>query len=450
MSNLSSIHRKRVRVALSSQQKRFAELAAKYCLFLGGRGSGKTYILARTAVWHCLRYGYNGAQYFVGSYDLPVLKRSILPEMVVAIAEASEMMGFDILLERNKQENFFVIYPGVKMWLVPVYNYDKLRGATIIGYTADEVAIWNPKALAHFNACLRDKRCEVLKGYCGTTWKGRRSLWLREIYDTTDPEYAAVFAPSQDWFFLPKGYVKGMQRTMSAKMARQELGCDWTVVHDDESSIYPEFDIKETHGKYYKELPEGHGIKWFGYWAIDWGHNAMHATYWIQLGRKNRPEECIYICYDEIGASRISPEAFIARIKAKEYPIYAFCPDPQHSLGISLLKRFQRPILTQEFNRWARRHVGEDCVRSLMLNAAGEARMFFNLTLLKDDEPRHIIRDTQEMRYKEDRYNPGLYIEKLDPGSLIHTHSTDTMRYMAVNVVGAFRKRSLKVVRKGV
>ena len=448
----STVNGKRIqtkRIQLDRDQLRFMRLDQKFQLLSGPRGMGKSHVLSEKLFQGIQLHGYPGGQSHFYILDLPTWKRGPKAVWEATIAKHSKADGIQYLSQLDKRDQTYHFSNGSVMHIVPVVLWDKIRGGTTFVAGFDEIALAHPAAFFHARACLRDMSIgeENLHLYAVTTPKGRRSAWLKRLFP--GPNYGLVLGDKRVRGYTPKDYYDDLASgIMGKEFVDFELG-NWDAI-ETEGQIYFNFD-ENYHCIPMDDLPE----EYTGAWGIDWGQNAAHAVYFVIGGPINQPRSCVYWGYDELTASRITEDQFIARIKQrsqrKGYRVDYLCPDPANKLAVSKLRKaFPGARMRYEQSTvWSERIVGEEVVRTMLGYDADPAVLYFNADLNRN-EPRNIVYDIGNLRTPEDKYNPGHYFDdRLDPRSKISTHSTDCARYVCVNLWGRRLGRGFSVVAKG-
>lgn len=200
----------RIRAELYGRQYDFMYTDARFSAFVGGIGSGKTYVGAARSLFTALNSGGLG---MVVAPTYPMLRDATL-RAVTDLAEASH-----IPIQINRQEMLLRVQAGAQGEMVFRSSSvpDRLRGPNLNWAWMDEGAMCPAAAFDILIGRLR------AKGAAGDLWitttpRGRNWLWERR--DTIK----LYRARTQDNPFLNTEFIDALESAYTGRFAEQELG----------------------------------------------------------------------------------------------------------------------------------------------------------------------------------------------------------------------------------
>jgi len=207
-------------VDLLPHQWDFLASEKKYCLLLGGIGSGKTWAGVFYIVTMASKYP--KALGFIGTNTYKQLRNTT---MAAVFKELSEMK---IPFSYNQNSGILEIL-GAKILCASLENYDSLRGIEIGYGWLDETAYARREAWEVLLGRLRDRN-GPLQIRLTTTPKGFN--WLYDYFEgelKTD-EFETIKASSYNNPFLPDGYLDSLSTQYDPELVKQELGGEFVNV----------------------------------------------------------------------------------------------------------------------------------------------------------------------------------------------------------------------------
>jgi len=214
------------------RQTEFHRNPAKYCAFIGGVGSGKTFAGFAEGMKYAVLHA--GSRGMVVSPTYPMLKDAILPFLETRLPRY-------LIREFNKQDKRLVIFNGSVIYFRSADKPDRLRGPNLAWFWIDEAALC---AYATWKIMLARLRQEgfPLRGWITTTPKGRN--WVYQVFiENASPQHAVIRATSYDNPYLPSDFVEDLKHTYDDKFFRQEVLAEFVTY---EGLVYPEFS-RERH-----------------------------------------------------------------------------------------------------------------------------------------------------------------------------------------------------------
>jgi predicted phage terminase large subunit-like protein len=232
------VHRN-IEVKLSDPQRTFLLSKQKFSAFVGGIGSGKSWV----GVLKVLAMpGKSRGMIIAPTYK--VLMDATLATFW-SVIDHSFGDREDFVAEFNKSEMRMVLKNGTEILLRSAENPDNLRGPSLDWIYLDEAA--------YISEDVWDVAIGRLRGPVGphqawitTTPNGRRTSWIwRTFADDPDPDlYEMVHAPTSSNKFVPESYLQSTAKKYSSRQAAQELEGQFLDV---EGSRVPAEWVRRTH-----------------------------------------------------------------------------------------------------------------------------------------------------------------------------------------------------------
>ena len=230
-------------VPLSEKQFEFIDSPALYRAFIGGRGSGKSFV----ACYDLIRRTRPRRTYLLASPTYPMLFDSEL-RTFLAIAR---MLGVvrDVKMSAPASAR---LYSGAEILFRSADDPERLRGPNLSGAVLMEAALMHRDAYDIAIACLRENGEQ---GWltAATTPRGP-SHWTHEVFNTGRPNTCLVRARTADNPFNPPEFEATLHEQYGdTNFARQELGGEFVQL---EGAEFP--------GEYFAR-PDF----WFDHWPQD-------------------------------------------------------------------------------------------------------------------------------------------------------------------------------------
>ncbi len=207
----------KVSVDISEQQSRFILSEKKFTAFVGGRGSGKTFILGHRAGGRAS----NGRNQLIVGRTYKELRQTIIPSVINAL----EL--YRIPFKQNKNDNILTLKKS-KILFLSGENPEAIRSYTDYhdGYI-DEAAWQKPMVMKNLSMCLRGK--DVLNPSVSFTTTPRGGSWFNLFVAKSNPEkLETIKCTTFDNPFLSEDSLELFKEALSGdeKLARQELYAD--------------------------------------------------------------------------------------------------------------------------------------------------------------------------------------------------------------------------------
>lgn len=302
-------------IELHPAQAAFYRSTARFSAFVGGIGSGKTWVGAARALVSAVRLGGVG---MVVAPTYPMLRDATLRTLL----EVAESVGLPVELAR--QEMILRIPGHGEMMLRSASVPDRLRGPNIRWAWMDEGAMCTELAYSIIIGRLRaDGGAWPL--WITTTPRGRNWLWERR--DTI----ALFRARTRDNPYLSKEFVADLEASYTGRFAEQELGGEFVgfdgLVYDFRDSEH----VREAAGPWRRVIA-----------GVDEGYTNPAVILVIGLDGDDRAHVIA-----EYYERRVLQADFVAQaVKlAREYRVDTFYADPSaagliadmRAVGLSVL-----------------------------------------------------------------------------------------------------------------
>jgi predicted phage terminase large subunit-like protein len=207
---LTSHHNTQTRVLTQTKatnpQFQFWNNPARFRLFVGGRGSGKTHAGALES----LRMP-TGSIGTVIAPTYPMLRDGAM-RTILHVAGAG-----NVIQEFNQSHGELKLIGNRTILFRSADNADRLRGANLGWLWLDEGALMDPETWPIAVATLRETPG---RAWITTTPRGRNWIW--ELWNRGGLDYAMIESRTADNVYLPAGFVEMLRATMTAEQYEQE------------------------------------------------------------------------------------------------------------------------------------------------------------------------------------------------------------------------------------
>jgi hypothetical protein len=300
---LTTLLRRKVR--LHRIQHEFRHNRALYRGFVGGRGSGKSWVGA----YDLIRRAKRGRTYLVASPTGVLMGDTTYPTFK-AIAEDLGVWG----------EVKLTPYPNATLTTGATIRFrtadspDRMRGPNLSGAWLDEASLMSEDAYRVAIASLREAGEQ---GWLSATYTPKGPWnWTAQVFGTGRPDTAKFKATTYDNPFNPPGFAATLERQYSPVFARQEI---YGEEIDIEGAEWP--------GAWF---PESH---WFEKWPPPEAITLRVMAVDSSMGRQSQtgdPSAIVAMCRDRAGCLYV--EADVER-----RPVTKIIAD-----GLQFARRFER------------------------------------------------------------------------------------------------------------
>jgi phage terminase large subunit-like protein len=238
---------KTIRLTQSTQtspQRRFWSSDARYRLFAGGAGSGKSYagcleILRQPAgsVGMCVAPTYT------------MMRDSTLATFLEIARRGGVLHGF------NKSDGIARLVNNTRVLFRSADEPDRLRGVNLSWAYIDEGALVDEEIWLILLARLR---LPPGKAWVTSTPKGFNNWLYTRFAKATSADYRVIYSSTRDNTFLPTDFVKNLEEAYTEQWRRQEIEGLFTELA---GTIF-----KRQWFQIVEHAPEG--LKWVRYWDL--------------------------------------------------------------------------------------------------------------------------------------------------------------------------------------
>ncbi len=201
-------------VRVYEKQRRFLQSKALLRAFVGGIGSGKSFIGALDM----MRRSKPGRLYMVTAPTYPMLSDATFRSLT-GLAQQLELVTPGSI--KTAPPPSIKLITGAEILFRSTDNPEMLRGANLSGVWMDEASLSKQDA---FNILIGRLR-EGEQGWLSATFTPKgKSHWTYKVFGTQQPDTELIHAKSDENPFLPPEFVGNVRRRYTADQARQELG----------------------------------------------------------------------------------------------------------------------------------------------------------------------------------------------------------------------------------
>jgi hypothetical protein len=398
-------------------QQRFHDLNTRFKGFSGPIGSGKSQALCQEAIrLACVNHGRTG---LIGAPTYPML-RDATQATLFEILDASE-----IRYDHNKAENT-VVLRGLRSKILfrPVEEFERLRGTNLAWFGVDELTYTQEESWLRLEGRLRDPKAPELCGFGVWTPKGYDWVYRRFIANPTKGYGVVQARPHENRFLLDKipDFYERLKDSYDEKFYEQEVLGQYLNLHG--GRVYSAFD-RQAHVQKLKYDPARPLL-----WALDFNVDPMSSVIAQEAGGR------VVVLAELFLRHSTTPEAAAAFLKLF----------PGHRAGVVVYGdasgAHQQTTGASDYDvikEYFRVHA-ETTVRYEVPKSNPSVRERINLMnsklrsaagftgLLVDPKCKELIRDFEEVSYKEDSGQ----IDK--DRDRLRTHLSDALGYLLLEL----------------
>lgn len=268
---------------LQPKQLEFCDSFAKYRLFGGARGGGKSYAMRAEAVRQCLSC--DGIHGLVLRRTFPEIRENMVIPMLTELPK--ELAKYNQTHSRFEFVNGSTLRFSYCRNLKDVLNY---QGTEYQFICIEELTHWNELEWKYLMASLRTSRDDFIPNFFASTNPGGighywvKRLWIDHDYQRNEKREDYIFIPAKvyDNKILIKNNPEYLQqlKDLPDMQRRAMLDGDWDVF---EGQYFTEFN-RSVH--VIKPIIPKIGIK-KRVISIDYGYGAPSAVYWSVITNQN-------------------------------------------------------------------------------------------------------------------------------------------------------------------
>lgn len=298
-------------------QAEFHASPAKYRLYAGGFGSGKTLCGCQEAIQLALRYPNNfilvGAQTYTNLRDTTMrMFFDVVPDPVLKGGKREYAF--------NKSENMLTFHNGSAVIFRSMDEPNKYKSLNLGAFYIDELSEIAEEIWMMLESRLRRNNVPRRTGFGTTNPEGGSWVYTKFVKPREKSENYAYFqAPTTENVYLPEDYVQGLLDSYPESWVKRYIYADWSAF---EGQIYPEFQPSYPYVIPHTEPdPE-----WPVYVGIDHGLHNPTAAIWAARNPKTGD---LYVFQEYYEVNQLI-EHHAARIKfmSQNYPVYTSWIDP--------------------------------------------------------------------------------------------------------------------------
>lgn len=207
-------------IELFSTQMRFFSCRDRFTAFIGGIGSGKTYVGCVKALFLA---GDPGSLGLIVAPTYPMLRDATLRTFLEVAGDAVEKF--------NKSEMIVIIRGGGEVLFRSADNPDRLRGPSVHWVYIDEGAMCSP---ATWDILIGRLRADGKAGPCWVTSTPKGRNWLYQRRN----EMTIFRAKTYENPYLSPEFIASLKRSYAGEFARQEIEGEFVSM---EGLVYPMF-----------------------------------------------------------------------------------------------------------------------------------------------------------------------------------------------------------------
>ncbi|GAB6066023.1 hypothetical protein JCM9492_11150 [Aquifex pyrophilus] len=301
---------KKIRFEPLPYQKKVLQSKKRIILFIGGTGTGKTWLGAR---WIVIKALQNAGEYLLISPSLKLMKRTLWKEVKKVLKE------WEIPFEKNEQDMILTLFNGSRLYGIPADNPDRMEGVHASGAVFDEAGQVDKKVV--FETAFR--RLRFKNGQLLITTTPYRWNWLKELYDEAlkgHEDIDLITARTAENRHYPREEIEKARREMPEWRFRMFYEGVFTKPY---GLVYPEYEVVEPF-----EIPKN----WLKIRGLDFGYNHPTAVIWLA-----KSPEGIWYAYRELKKSELTLDDLFRILKEENIPTYA---DPEMKQGLETLRKW--------------------------------------------------------------------------------------------------------------
>jgi hypothetical protein len=406
---------KEIRIAYAAlpSQQAFHDLKERFKGFSGPIGSGKSQALCQEAIR--LSYLNPGLTGLIGAPTYPML-RDATQAALFQILDANE-----IRYEHNKGENTVVLRDcRSKILFRPVEEFERLRGTNLAWFGIDELTYTQEESWLRLEGRLREPKATRLCGFAVWTPKGYDWVYRRFIVSPAKGYKAILAGANENRFLLEKipDFYERLKSSYDQKFYEQEvLGM---YLNLDGGRVYCSFD-RNVHVQPQKVDPRRPLL-----WALDFNVDPMSSVVAQRDGTVTRVIGEIFLRHS---TTQDACEEFLRRYPNHAAGVIVYgdaSGSHEQTTGASDYGIVREMLRTHGYAKVEYRvpaanpNVREriNLVNSRLRSAAGI------VGLLVDGKCRELIRDFEEVSYKQD--SGGIDKDR----DRMRTHLSDALGYL--------------------
>ena len=278
------------------KQAAFHRSPAKFKLYSGGFGSGKTTALAYEALLYALEYpGTTGM----------IARQSYRELMDTTMKEFFDICPPELIRNFNKSNYHLTLWNGSIILFRNLDNLQKRRGTNLGWIAIDELSEVSESMWLELQGRLRQKN-SPRKMFACTNPNGHSWVWTRWIRDAAkNKDYHIVQSATQDNPYLPADYVQSLIDNYPEPWVKRYVFGSWDAAA---GIIYEELDYDKHIIKPFPIPPS-----WTRLRGMDYGYTNPTAVVWLAID----PDTGKVYAYDEHYAAKLTVSQHKTVVHAK-------------------------------------------------------------------------------------------------------------------------------------
>lgn len=289
-----------IRIRLSQIQQAFRKSNALYRGFVGGIGSGKSWVGAYDLVTRSLP----NRLYMVTAPTYPMLRDATLRSFL----RVSRDLGY--LRDYSKTDKIATLVNGAEVLFRSADDPDSLRGPNLSGWWGDEASLYDDEVWTVGIGRLRE---EGDQGWASATFTPKgKTHWTYKVFGKGGPNVELFRSRTRDNPFLPANFDSTLREQYPGLLAQQELegmfvdveGAEWPGSYFSDDIWFDEWPRNCLYKIVTLDPSKGRSDKAGDYSAfVVLGYTADDGQLWVEADLARRPTS--QIVADGIELARI-------------------------------------------------------------------------------------------------------------------------------------------------
>ncbi|OYT64163.1 hypothetical protein B6U67_00745 [Methanosarcinales archaeon ex4484_138] len=388
---------------LLPSQAQFLKSNARYKLFSGAYGAGKTKIGCIHVILECLQNP--GSLWLVGTQTYPMLRDTVVRtffEEIELYQKALEEAGIkeSIIQEWNKTEMRVRFVNGSEVLFRSCEDPAKFKSLNLDGWYLDEAVEVSEGIFRMLQGRLRGTHTKKHRGLITTNPSGYSNWVYRYFIEKPIDDSLTIHSSTFNNIFLPPEYINDLKNSYDEDYARRYLHGEWGTF---EGIIYKDFSHQRHIGEYHD-----HEFKYYigGY---DDGQRNPASLLVIGVDSDDR-----YYVVEEFYQAGLTSVDIVERVKEinKKYDMDTIYCDPSGLNTIMEMKRAGLPA--------------KDADNAVLDGIKAVASMFKQDRLFIDVNCTNLLRELESYRWEKDKAGQNLTEKPLK----LEDHAVDSLRYI--------------------
>lgn len=408
-------------------QAAFHASPAKYRLYIGGFGSGKTLCGCQEAVQLALEYDHN--YIMVGAMTYPNLRDTTRKQLLEIVPEPY-LRGGSFSTSFSSTENELTFANGSVIIFRSMDDPNKYKSLNLGAFYLDELSEATQEMWQMLEGRLRLTTVPRRTGFATSNPEGHNWVW-KYFINAKKKNYEVFVAPTTENVYLPDDYVSGLLESYDEAWVRRYIYADFNTF---EGKIYTDFQPEAPYVVPYTKPPEG----WPIYVGIDHGLQNPTAVLWAAVD----PETGRVYIFQEYYKRGALVEDHVKMIKylSNGYPIYSYFIDPSTKMRNSVTGK-------SVMNEYIRLGLPVRPANNDVLAGIERVSSYFKLhdglpSLQIADTCTNLIEELSEYKWETSQTNKN-HPEKPHK---FHDHAADALRYIIMGLPSLARVKAVSMV----